>query len=74
MRELYEPISPNSGSMEASKYGPTRGTRFVSRRLEVVAVAGLLWLSWCVLGEADFFEFFFFDLFFSSNTHGLLQV
>ena len=27
--------------------------------LEVVAVAGLLWLSWCVLGEADFFSVFF---------------
>ena len=26
----------------------------------VVVVAGLLWLSWCVLGGADFFVFFFF--------------
>ena len=43
------PISTNPGSMEAGKYGLTRGTCFVARRLEVVAVAGLLWISWCVL-------------------------
>ena len=33
------------------------------RRLQVVAVAGLLWISWCVLGGADFCVFvvdFFF--------------
>ena len=46
--------STNPGSMEAGKYGLMRGTCFVSHRLEVVAVAGLLWLSWCVLGGADF--------------------
>ena len=40
--------------MEAGEYGLTRGTRFVARRLEVVAVAGLLWVSWCVLGAARF--------------------
>ena len=67
------PISTNPGSMEAGKYGLTRGTCFVARRLEVVAVAGLLWISWCVLGGADF-PVFFFSIFFSSNAHGLLQV
>ena len=36
------PISTNPGSMEASEYGLTRGTCFVARRLELVAVAGLL--------------------------------
>ena len=41
--------------MEAGEYGLTRGTCFVARRLEVVAVAGLLWISWCVLGGVDFF-------------------
>ena len=50
--------------MEAGEYRLTRGTCFVARRLEVVAVAGLLWISWCVLGGADFsffcFAFFFF--------------
>ena len=45
--------------MEAGEYGLTRGTCFVARRLEVVAVAGLLWISWCVLGGADFFSVFF---------------
>ena len=48
------PISTNPGSMEAGEYGLTRGTRFVARCLEVVAVAGLMWVSWCVLGGADF--------------------
>ena len=52
--------------MEAGEYGLTRGTCFVARRLEVVAVAGLLWISWYVLGEADFsfFRFSFFVFFF----------
>ena len=36
------PISTNPVSMEAGEYGLTRGTCFVARRLEVVAVAGLL--------------------------------
>ena len=66
-------ISTNPGSMEAGEYGLTRGTCFVARRLEVVAVAGLLWISWCVLSGVDFFPCFLFD-FFSSNAHSLLQV
>ena len=45
--------------MEAGEHGLTRGTCFIARRLEVVAVAGLLWISWCVLGAADFSCFFF---------------
>ena len=52
------PSSTNSGSMEAGEYGLTRGTCFVARHVEVVAIAGLLWISWCVLGGADFFVFF----------------
>ena len=52
------PISTNPGSMEAGEYGLTRGTRFAARCLEVVAVAGLMWASWCVFGRADFFLFF----------------
>ena len=67
------PISTNPGSMEAGEYGLTRGTCFVTRCLEVVAVAGLLWISWCVLGAAGF-RFFFFSFSVSSNAHGLLQV
>ena len=68
------PIFTNPGSMGAGKYGVTRGTCFVARRLEVVAVAGLLWISWRLLGGADFFRVLFFFVFFSSNAHGLVQV
>ena len=52
------PISTNPGSMEAGEYGLTFGTCFVARRLEVVAVARLLWISWCVLSAAGFRVFF----------------
>ena len=62
------PISTNPGSMEAGKNGLTRGTCLVARRLEVVAVTGLLWISWCVFGAAGF------SVFSSSTAHGLLQV
>ena len=59
------PIFINPGSMEAGKYGLTRGTGFVGCRLKVVAVAGLLWISWCVLGATGFrvfvLRFFFFE-------------
>ena len=41
--------------MEAGEYGLTRGTCFVARRLEVVAVAGLLRILWCVLGAVGIF-------------------
>ena len=44
--------------MEAGEYGLMRGTCFVARRVEVVAVTGLLWISWCVFGGAIFFVFF----------------
>ena len=61
--------------MEAGEHGLTRVTCFVARRLELVSVAGLLGISWCVLGGAGFFLLFFFpDFVFSSNAHGLLQV
>ena len=60
--------------MEAGEYGLTRGTCFLACRLELDAAAGMLWISWYVLGGADFFSAFFFSFFFSSNAHGLLQV
>ena len=50
--------------MEAGEYGLTRGTCFLACRLELDAVAGLLWISWCVLGGAIFFVFIFFPIFF----------
>ena len=54
--------------MEAGEYGLTRGTCFVARRLEVIAVAGLLWISWCVSGAAGFFCVFISVIFFL-RTH-----
>ena len=54
--------------MEADEYGLTRGTRFIAGRLEVVTAAGLLWISWCALGAAGFFVFFFSICFFL-RTH-----
>ena len=47
------------GIYGGSEYGLPRGMCFVARRLELVAVAGRLWMSWCVLGGADFFRFSF---------------
>ena len=59
------PIFTNPGSMEAGEYGLTRGTRFVACRLDVVAVAGLLWNSLCIFDSAGvfrvFFRFFLFE-------------
>ena len=61
--------------MKAGEFGLTRGTCFVARRLEVVAVAGLLWISWFVSGAAEFSFFFrFFCFFILPNAHDLLQV
>ena len=57
--------------MEAGEYGLSHGTCSVARRLEVAAVAGLLWISCCVSGAAGFRVFF---VFFCPNAHGLLQV
>ena len=51
-------ISTNSGSMEAVEYGLTRGARFVALCLKVVAVPGLMWVSWCVFGGAGNFSLF----------------
>ena len=59
------PIPTNPGSMEAGGYGLTRGTCFVARRHEVVSVAGLLWISWCVFGAAEYiFCVFVFSIYF----------
>ena len=52
------PISTNPVFMEGGEYGLTRGTWVFARRLEVVAVAGLLWIAWFVLGGAIFSLFF----------------
>ena len=40
------PISTNAASMEVGEYGLTREKCFFARRLEMVAVAWLLRVSW----------------------------
>ena len=40
--------------METSEYRLSRGTCFVAHRLEMPAISGLLWTSWCVFGTAGF--------------------
>ena len=40
--------------MESGEYRLTRGMRVFARCLEVVAVAGLMWVSWCAFGGAGF--------------------
>ena len=54
------PISSNLGSVEAGESGLTCWTCFISRHLEVVAVAGLLWSPWCASGAAGFCGFLAF--------------
>ena len=67
------PISTKPGSIGVGEYGLTRGTCFIARRAEVVAIAELLWIAWCVLGAAGF-RVSFVVVFLSSNAHGLLHV
>ena len=50
--------------MEVGEYGLTHGICFVALRHEVVVVAGLLWITWCVFGGADFLCFIFSICFF----------
>ena len=69
MRELYEadfdkPGVYGSGTVWG-QYGLTRVTCLLACRLELDAVAGLLWISWCVLGGgADFSVYLFLRFFF----------
>ena len=49
--------------METGEYGLMRGMRFVARRLKVVSVAGLPWISGCILGGSYFFVIFIFSVF-----------
>ena len=59
------PISTNPRSMEEEcEYGLPSGTCFTARRLEVVAVAGLLWIYFvvCFLVSGGISFFFSFSL------------
>ena len=63
------PIYTNPVSMEAGKYGLTCGTCFVASRPEVVvAVAGLLSISWCVLGGVGLLLVFYPIFFHRTHT------
>ena len=70
------PISTNPRSMEEEcEYGLPSGSCFTARRLEVVTVAGLLWIYFVVCFFSVWWDFvFFFFVFFTSNAHGLMQV
>ena len=59
---------------EECEYGLPRGTCFTVRRLEVVVVAGLLWIYFVVCFFRVWWDFIFFFVFFASTAHGLLQV
>ena len=59
---------------EECEYGLPSGTCSTARRLEVVAVAGLLWICFVVFFFSVWWDFVFFFVFFTSNAHGLLQV
>ena len=55
--------------MEAGEYGLARGTCFIARRLEVVAVAGLLWISWCVMDGEGFRVFYWLRDLYEADFH-----
>ena len=68
VRIQARPISTNPRSMEEeSEYGLPNGTCFTARRLEVVAVAGLLWIYFVVCpfsawwNSVFFFRFLYFQ-------------
>ena len=54
MRERHGANLHNLESIEAGEYGLNRISCFVASFLEVIAVAGLLLISWCVMGAAGF--------------------
>ena len=59
---------------EECEYGLPSGTSFTARRLEVVAVAGLLWIYFVVCFLSVWWDFVFVFVFFTSNAYALLQV
>ena len=63
-RPIFTYIPGIYGSGEC---GLTRGTCFAACRLELVAVAGRLWISWCVSVGRIFFVLFSF-FFLRTNT------
>ena len=66
LRERFETEFHTPGSMGAGEYGLTRGTCFVTRRIDAAAVAELLWTYWCVWVRRDFV---FISLIYSLRRH-----
>ena len=54
---------------EECEYGLTSGTCFTARRLEVVAVAGMLWTYFVVCFFSVWWDFVFFFFFSLLRTH-----
>lgn len=58
-------ISADLGSMKEGEYRLTRAAFFDARRVQVVAVAGILWSWWCASSAAgylgDFFRYLLFE-------------
>ena len=68
--ELYEADFFKPGIYGNGRIWSNAWDVFRRRRVEMVAVAGLLWISCCVLSGVDFFVIFFFLFCFSWNEHG----
>ena len=69
------PISTNPRYIkEECEYRLTSGTFFTSRRLEVVAAAGLLRIYLMVCFFGVWWDFVSFFVVITSNAHGLLQL
>ena len=67
LRERHGANLHNLESIEAGEYGVNRISCFVASFLEVIAVAGLLLISWCVWVRRIFSRFF--SICFSLPTH-----
>ena len=67
--DFHEP-----GIYEECEYGLTIRTCFTARRLEVIAVAGLLWIYFVVCFFSVWWDFVFFSFSSLRNAQGLLQV
>ena len=60
--ELHEAGFHKPSTMDVDKYGLTRGACFEAHLLDMIVVAGLLWISSCVLCAAGFFRALFLNL------------
>ena len=66
------PISTIPRSIEAGENRLTRGTRFVARRLDVIAVARYMWVIMCLEPGGNSNMCFSFVLFQTNTAYGVL--